>query len=359
MPQRQKIAWAQLRVGALVIVSLTILAIGIFFISGEVRVFSRKFTLKTYFNSAAGLRAGSQVRIKGVPVGTVDRVRISQFPEPSRAVEVIMRIPRDFQSQIRVDSEASLQTAGLLGEAYVDISRGGPGQPVVPDGGEIKSREEADIKRIMQNTNDVISNLRELSEKLNDITSQIQAGKGSIGKLIHDEALYNRMNQITGDIQHVVSRLDRGEGTVGKLMVDETLYQRTLASIERLDRILDDVQTGKGSLAKFLNDPSVYDNVSQLVARANTLMDNVNKGQGTLGKLATDPQLYNRMNETLGNLNTITDRIEKGEGTLGKLSTDPSLFANLSESSQSLKEFLTEFRKNPKKYLTVKLRLFW
>jgi phospholipid/cholesterol/gamma-HCH transport system substrate-binding protein len=358
MPQRKKITWAQLRVGALMLVSLAVFAIGVFFISGQVGFFTRKYTLRTYFSGAAGLREGSQVRLAGLPVGVVQRIRISRFTEPERAVEVTMRVPRSYQQEIRKDSEARLATAGLLGEAFVDISRGQPAQQIVPDGGEVKSVEEADIKRIVQNTNDVISNLRVLSSKLNDITNQIQAGQGSIGKLIYDQALYNRMNQITGDFQRVVSRMEQGEGTVGKLLADETLYQRTVASIDRLNQVLDDVQHGKGSLSKFINDPSVYDNVSQLVARANTLVNNVNQGQGSLGKFATDPQLYNRMNETFDRMNIITTRIEQGQGTLGKLSTDPTLFNNLSDSSQSLREFLTEFRKNPKKYLTIKLRIF-
>ncbi len=359
MPQRKQVTWAQLRVGGLVIVSLTVLAIGIFFISGEVGFLTRKYSLKTYFSEAAGLRAGSQVRLAGVPVGAVDQVHISPYSEPDRAVEVVMRIPRDYQNEIRADSQASLETAGLLGEAYVNITRGQPDQPVVPEGGDVQSRQEADIKRIMQNTNDVVSNLRELSARLNDITTQIQAGKGSIGKLIYDEAFYNRMNETTSSVQRVVSRVERGDGTVGKLLTDETLYERTVASVNRLDEILDEVQHGKGSLAKFINDPSIYDNVNSLVSRANTLMDNINNGQGTLGKFATDPQLYNRMNETFDRVNVLTARIERGEGTLGRLSTDPALFTNLSESSESIRDFLREFRKNPKKYLTVKLRLFW
>jgi phospholipid/cholesterol/gamma-HCH transport system substrate-binding protein len=358
MPQRKQISWAQLRVGVMVLVSLVVFGVGVFFISGQVGLFTSKYTLKTYFSGASGLRAGSQVRVAGVPVGVVKSIRISDFVEPDRAVEVTMRIPVSYQKEIRGDSVARLATAGLLGDAFVDITRGQPGQAVVKDGGEVKSAEEADIKRIVQNTNDVISNLRVLSDKLNDITGQIQAGKGTLGKVIYDQALYNRLNSMADGVQHVVARLDRGEGTIGKLMADETLYNRTVASIDRLNHILDDVQSGKGSLAKFINDPSVYNNVEQLVARANTMVDNVNKGQGTLGKLATDPQLYNRVNDTFDRLNIITTRIEQGQGTLGKLSTDPTLYSNLSESSQSLREFLTEFRKNPKKYLTVRIRLF-
>ncbi len=358
MPQRQKVTWAQLRVGILVITSLVVLGVGIFFISGQVSWFSRKYTLKTYFSGAGGLRPGSQVRIEGIPVGTVEGIRLSPFTEENRAVEVVMRVPRDYQGQIRADSTASLQTAGLLGEAFVDIQRGSSNQPAVPDGGEVKSVEEADIKRIVQNTNDVISNLRVLSAKLNDITNQIQSGKGSMGKLIYDETFYNHLEKTSATVQRVLARVERGEGTLGKLMADDTLYKNTIATLDRVNKVVDDVQHGNGSIAKFISDPTVYNNINQVVSRANTLLDNVNKGQGTLGKLATDEKLYTRMNETFDRLNTITGRIEKGEGTLGKLSTDPTLYNNLSESSDSLRDFLTEFKKNPKKYLTLKVKIF-
>jgi phospholipid/cholesterol/gamma-HCH transport system substrate-binding protein len=358
MPERKQITWAKLRVGALVLVSLVVFGVGVFFIGGQTGIFTRKYTLKTYFSGASGLRGGSQVRVAGVPVGVVESVRISAFTEPDKAVEVIMRIPTTYRKEVRADSRAKLATAGLLGEAFVDISRGGPGQGVIADGGVVESAEEPDIKRIVQNTNDVIANLRVLSDKLNEITGQVKGGKGTIGRLIYDEAVYNRMNQTAEEVRALVNRINRGEGTIGKLMVDETLYQRTVASIDRLNRILESAEQGKGTFAKFLNDSSVFDNIDQLVKRANTTVDNVNKGQGTLGKLVTDDQLYSRMNNTFDHMDAITTRIEKGEGTMGKLSTDPTLYNNLSASSQSLREFLTEFRKDPKKYLTVRVRLF-
>ena len=358
MPQRKQISWAQLRVGILAIVSLAILTVGIFLISGEVGFLSRKYTLKTYFSGAGGLRPGSQVRVAGIPVGTVTEINLSRYTEPARAVEVLMRVPRDFQSQIREDSVATLATAGLLGEAYVDITRGNPAQPPVPGEGVVKSKEEADIKAIVQNTNDVISNLRVVSSKLSDITNQIQSGEGSIGKLIYDDTLYRNLNQSTASMQRLVGHIEAGDGTLGKLMTDETLYQHTVGTIQHVNEVMDDIQHGKGSIAKLISDPSVYNNLNQMVERANSLIGNVNKGQGTLGKLATDDQLYHRLNDTLGRVNVITTRIELGEGTIGKLSTDPTLYNNMSESSTSLKEFLTEFRKSPKKYLTIRVKLF-
>ena len=358
MPQQQRLKWTQLRVGTMVIIGLIILAMGIFFISGQEGFFRRRYTLKAYISEAAGLRQGAQVSLAGVAAGNVEKIRISPYPERARAVEIVMRVARVYQDQIRADSRASIATVGLLGESYVDITRGSPGQEVIADGGVLKTSEEADVKRVVQNANDVILNLRVLSAKLNDITGQIQSGKGSVGKLVYDQTLYNRLNNTTDHVERMVTRVEQGQGTLGKLLADETVYTTTLATLDRLNKVIDDIQHGPGSLAKFVSDPSVYNNLNHLVTQANSLVDNVNQGQGTLGKLAKDPQLYNRLNETFDHLNALSTRMDQGQGTLWKLSTDPTLYNNLSESSKSLRDFLTEFKKSPKKYLTLKVQIF-
>jgi phospholipid/cholesterol/gamma-HCH transport system substrate-binding protein len=358
MPQRQKVTWAQLRVGVLVIVSLAVLAIGIFFISGQVGFFTRRYTLKTYFSSASDLHPGAEVRLAGIAVGNVSKVTISSFSDPDRAVEVDMSISRKFQKQIRSDSTATIETVGLLGESYIDISRGGQDQAILPPGGIVQGRQEPDIKQIVQNTNDVISNLRVLSAKLTDITGQVQQGHGTLGAMIYDQALYNKPNKTADSVQNIVADVQQGRGSLGKLLTDESLYQKATASVDRLNQIMDQVQHGNGSMAKFINDPALYDNLKQASAQATALMDNINAGKGTLGKLAVDPTLYNKMNETLGHVDVVATRIDQGEGTLGKLSTDPSLFNSLNQSAASLRDFLTEFRKNPRKYLTLHMHIF-
>ncbi len=358
MPQQQRLKWTQLRVGTMVIIGLAIFALGIFFISGQEGFFRRRYKLKAYVTEAAGLRQGAQVSLAGVAVGSVERIEISPYAESARAVEIVMRLARAYQHEIRADSTASIETVGLLGDSYINITRGSPGQEVIADGGVLKTSQEADVKRVVQNANDVFINLRVLSAKLNDISGQIQSGKGSVGKLVYDQTLYNRLNKTTDTVDRMVTRVDQGQGTLGKLMADETLYNNTVATIDRLNKAIDDMQHGPGSLAKFVSDPSVYNNVNHLVTQANSLVDNINQGQGTLGKLAKDPQLYNRLNETFDHLDALSTRMDQGQGTLGKLSTDPTLYNNLSQSSQSLRDFLTEFKKSPKKYLTVKMHIF-
>jgi phospholipid/cholesterol/gamma-HCH transport system substrate-binding protein len=358
MPQHERVQWAQLRVGVMVIVSLALFAIAVFFISGQVGFFTRHYTLKAYVPSAGDLREGAQVRLAGISVGNIARIRISPYTDRKRAVELDLKIARSYQSEIRADSVASVETIGLLGDSYVDITRGTAGKEPIADDGAVETAQKADIAAVVQNTNEVIMNLSTLSAKLDDITAQIQAGKGSMGKLLYDEALYNKMNATISGAQNLVDRAQRGQGTIGKLMIDETLYNRTLGTLDRLDKVVDDIQHGEGSMAKFISDPSAYNKLNRLMTNGNTLIDGINQGHGTLGKLTKDEQFYDRMNSTLAHLDTITARIDQGQGTLGKLSTDPTLFNNLSESSQSLKEFLADFRKNPKKYLSIKFHLF-
>jgi phospholipid/cholesterol/gamma-HCH transport system substrate-binding protein len=358
MPQHKEIQWAQLRVGIMVTASLIVLGVAIFLISGQIGFIASKYTLVAYFPSAEGLRHGSEVDLAGIPAGNVAAIRVSPYNDRRRSVEIRLKITRKFQDQIRADSVANQTTAGLLGDAFIDITRGSPNQPVIPNNGVIQSNQEADIKQVEANANDVVTNLNQLSRQLTDITDQITKGQGSIGKLLYDETFYDRLNRTLAATRSLVAGVQNGQGTLGKFVVDPAVYNKTEATLDRLNQLIDQVQNGQGTLAKLINDPALYNQLEDVTAKANTLIDNINKGQGTLGQLVTDRQLYDRVNSTMGHIDAITDRMQQGTGTLGKLSTDPSLFNNLRDSSESLKEFLVEFRKNPRKYLQIRVHLF-
>ncbi|MGH9327986.1 MAG: MlaD family protein [Terriglobia bacterium] len=358
MPQRKELAWRQLRVGMMVGIAIIIIVVAIFFVSGPVGVLRAHYILKGYFANAQGLKEGSQVQLAGVAVGSVSKIRLSNSTSPNRAVEVMMKISQSFQPDIRRDSVASIQTAGLLGESFVNISRGSPTQPSIPAQGEVNTEQSADIKKVVQNANDVLSNLTTLSSKLNDITNEITTGHGTIGKFIYDPALYNRLNDTVSKLQSTLGQITQGHGTIGQLVSNDALYQKLNSTVDRANSLMDEIQRGQGTLAKLINDPSMYNNLNKTVLEARDLMATINQGKGTLGKLATDPQLYDRMNQSAANISTITGRMAHGQGSLGLLSTNNTLYHNLAESSASLRDFLTEFRKNPKKYLTLRLHIF-
>jgi phospholipid/cholesterol/gamma-HCH transport system substrate-binding protein len=87
-------------------------------------------------------------------------------------------------------------------------------------------------------------------------------------------------------------------------------------------------------------------------------MSDIKAGKGTLGKLVTDETLYNKLRDASTNIDTATAKLNKSDNTAGKLFNDPQLYDNVTALSADMRKFLEEFRKNPKKYLSIKLSFF-
>ncbi len=358
MPQRKELSWGQLRVGLMVAAALIIVVAGIFLVSGQTGFFGSQYTLTSYFASAQGLRTGAEVDLAGVPVGSVSSVHISSSQDPNRAVTVVMRIQKKFKKDIRSDSIATVETAGLLGASFVDISRGSPAQPLLSAGDSVKGAQGSDMKAVVNNANDVLSNLTQLSKQLNGVANQITTGKGTIGQFIYSAALANEMHDTVTKMDAMITGISKGRGSVGQLVASDAIANKLNSTLDRANGLMDQIQNGKGTIAKLINDPAVANNLNDDLVQVKTLLSGINQGQGTIGKAVKDPQLYNRLNQMAGNVDTITSRMAKGQGSLGLLSTNTKFYDNLTQSSEALREFLDEFRKNPKKYLTVHVRIF-
>src|SRR5437763_16774629 len=117
MPTRgQSLAWKELRVGILVVTSFVLLFVAIFFIGGENGLFTPKYNITAYFQSANGLHKGAVVLLDGVTIGNVSNVQLLPQAAPERAVEATLRLDRRFQSMIRTNAMVSIGTVGLLGD---------------------------------------------------------------------------------------------------------------------------------------------------------------------------------------------------------------------------------------------------
>lgn len=355
---RKRLAWAELRVGMLVIFSFTILAVAIILISGGAGFFTEKSELKTFLTSASGLRKGSLVWLAGLEVGNVSAVTISTSADPKRAVEVTMQVAKRYSQIIREDSVATLGSIGLLGDKYIDISRGSPGAKPTPLGGEVKGSAEADIKKIMQNSNDLVANLGELVNKINDITRKIDQGEGTIGKFINDPSLFNKLNRTVEEAHDLLAKIKSGEGSIGRLISDREFYDTLKGTLKRVDNVTAKVEKGEGTLGKFVHDPAVFNRAESLLAKFNVVADRMEKGEGFLGKLSKDDSLYVQFRDMVEKYSALAERMHHGEGTFGKLMTDPSLYSNMNQATGELVKLLYDFRQDPKKFLRIKFGLF-
>jgi len=351
MPARKAVTWAELRVGILVLLTLAIVATFIFYVTGEGMLFARHVNFRTYLPDVAGLKAGAPVRSAGVEVGTVLQVSLSQFREdPARATEVLFRVREDFNDDIRQDSEAFITTEGLLGESVLEITRGSTGEIIAADG-EVPGTRRGNIKQIVQNVDQITGDVRAL-------IADVRAGKGTMGKLIVDQALYDRATQAVGDFQSLTRRAAAGEGSLGKLLVSEELYDQLKRTADTLEDAADNVRAGKGTLGALIYDTKFYDQALGVVERADRVVARVEAGEGTLGKLIADDALYNDTQQTFANAREITRKFNEGEGTFGRAVNDPRLYENINEFTTEMRALISDFRKNPKEYLRIKLSLF-
>lgn len=357
MAQRKQLTWTELRVGIFVLIAMVILAITTLYVTGA-DLLSAKYRLRTYLPEVEGLKTGAPVRLDGVQIGNVDSIRMNPAPKNrNENIEVVMRIDRDFQKEIRVDSRASLITEGLLGNRYVTIERGFLGDPLQTDA-IVPGKEEASAKLIVERGAELVQNLNALSGTAREVIEAVQQGRGTLGRMLTDDEAYNRLNDSLGRVQALIAKTQAGENSVGRLLASDELYRKIDNTATRLQTITADVQAQKGSLGRFIYDPSLYDRANSLVSRGGTVIDNLEAGKGTLGKLYKDEKLYDKWTDVGGNLEKATAKLTRTDNTAGKMFSDPQLYDNLTGLSGDLRLLVGDFRKDPKKYLRVKFSIF-
>ena len=350
--------WSQLKVGVLVVVALAALTALIFLMSGNTGgIFASKVTLRSYFENAAGLKVGAPVNLEGVTIGTVKYIRINSGRKLT-PVEVMMKIGKRYTSDVHEDSKTSLDTIGVLGDTVVDIDSKHAIGPRVKDNDELGTNESPNLSDVIKSSQGTIEQVNTILAKIDSLVDSLNTGKGSVGQLINDPALYNKAVQAVDELSKISKDLSAGKGTIGKLLTDETLYNHFNDTTARLDHITAEIDNGQGSIGKLLKDKTFYDNLNQTVTNANALIADINQGKGTIGMLAKDPQFQAKFRDTVDKLDGIVDKINSGQGSIGQLVVNPSLYNNADAMLSESRNLVTQIRENPKKYLTFHVKVF-
>lgn len=357
MPSAERVGWAKLRVGVMAMVALVILGVLIFLMTGNKKIFIRKEVVYTYMDDAAAVIPGAAVMLNGIEVGEISKIELTGDTTPNRIVRLEMKIQADKLSQIPVDSKAALSAANLLGAKFINIKKGKTIETVRP-GMEIASLNTMEFEEMQQAIGTTLASLQNVIKRVDAIVGVVEQGRGSIGKLLIDEELYNRMMSIVTDVKVVSQALTQAKGTAGKLIYDDALYEDARRSIARLDSIIQDLQGGRGSAGKFLKDDQVYEEARKTIAGFRQVVDELNAGKGSAGKFLKSDQLHNQIATTLGKVDSMVDKINSGQGTIGQLLVNQQLYDNLSGATRELQGMIKDFRADPKKYLRIKLGLF-
>jgi phospholipid/cholesterol/gamma-HCH transport system substrate-binding protein len=187
------------RLGLFIILGLLLFSVGIFWIGKQQFLFQSTYRLTADFPNAAGLIEGSAVRVAGIHRGTVKEVDLPGGLD--QGVRIVMSMTDATHSVIRKDSTATINSEGLLGDKYVEISVGTKDAPGVKDGDSILSKPAVQMSDLLDKTNGIldtakssVENLDSTLDNFKQISAKVNQGQGTAGALINDKQLYQNMN---------------------------------------------------------------------------------------------------------------------------------------------------------------------
>jgi phospholipid/cholesterol/gamma-HCH transport system substrate-binding protein len=394
MPRsQQKLTFAELRVGVFMLVALVVTAFVILNSSGNFNFFEKKMHLKARFIAADGLHSGAEVQLAGVSIGKVDDVVFLPPDMPNgERIEATMSVVKTLDKKpisdlIRSDSVAQLVTTSVLGnDKMINITPGtSKGEPIT-ENAVLQSNAAISMNQLTETGNELLAQINKMAVPATEILDKANGGQGTIGRLVNDESLYTNLDTTVRELKATVDRINTGKGSAGKLLNDPTLYNNLNKTVEQLQAISTDIRAGRGSAGKFLNDEQLYnetraavaelrvsaEKISQIADDVKVITGDLNAGRGSAGKLLKDEKLYNDSQEAVARFNSMAAKFDAilgdaraGRGSLGKILTDETLYNNVSVASGNIANFtgnanvlIDDFRKNPKKYLTIQLKIF-
>ena len=358
MPSKEKVNLAQLKVGILGLSALFFVTLLIFLLTGNLNWFERQVPLSVFVADASGLTSGSPVRINGIQAGTVKGIELSGDTNPQRIIKVDFVVDQDMLKQIPVDSIASIASDNLLGSTKFLAINKGKSLETIQSGATMKAANTQEFQQLVQQGFGVLDSAQAILQKIEDIVGQVEVGKGTIGKLLVDESLYNSLQATVNQVQLLATTLNSRTGTIGRLVNDPTLYKQVEGVVGRLDKITQDLQAGQGTAGLLLKDPKMYNDLDKSIDQLNTILENLNAGKGTAGQLLHDDKIARQISTTLDKVNVTIDKVNSGQGTIGQLLVNPALYDSATGTTRELHALLKDFRANPKKFLTIKLHIF-
>jgi phospholipid/cholesterol/gamma-HCH transport system substrate-binding protein len=346
MPRTRSLAWSELKIGLLTITAIVIAAVLIMSLTGAKGWFWQRYTLKTRFPNVAGLAAGSPVRVAGVQVGSVKEIVFA-----GEQVDVVFDVNKKVQERITDKSIAFLGSVSLLGSSAVDITPTTSGTPIPEYGYVPQGRAKGQFADIAEQASGTI-------DEVTGLVHDLRQGKGSAGKLIADDRLYNELQQFVATAGQMTREIQQGRGTVGKLLKDPKAAQSLEASMKNIEDMTRKLNSGEGSLGRLLKDEEFSKSLTAATTNLKGVTDRLNRGEGTAGKLLTDDALYTRLNAITTQFEQLATKLNAGEGTAGQLLKDKQLYENMNGAVGDLRALIKAIEKDPRKYLNVKVSVF-
>jgi phospholipid/cholesterol/gamma-HCH transport system substrate-binding protein len=298
-----------------------------------------------FFGEESLVKEGYEVLVSGTKAGTVKTVTLVPDHElaPDRYVKVVLSLKEGVK--LWEGAEVVVSTQGLLGRPLVRLYRGEPRGKLLDPAQPLPGRIDAGLfdaldQVVAENRGD----LREFADNLVQLSRDLRGGKGTLGRLLVDETVYENFVRITDSVAGIAESVEQPDSSLGRLLRDPELYETLRAVSQDIQAITAGLRAGKGTAGRLLNDDALANELENAVVAARRLVERVERGEGSLGLLLTDTQLHDDMVAGVQALRRFAERIDKGEGTLSKLIAEDDVYENLRIFTETLKVVAEDVR---------------
>ena len=325
MLSSQKIA-----IGVFVLGGLVLFALGLFWIGQRRFLFSDNIELYAEFGNVSGLKAGSRVRVAGMDGGEV--LYIGVPPALAGKFRVKFRVLDKLRPILRTDSVATIQTDGLVGNKLLQVDPGTEESPKVEPGDTIASREPIEFADILRETVETIRYTRsavgEVRDRADEAVDSLMGVNRAATGLIQD--IGGHIAKITAATEEVVSSVDQliqgvpgqGRGSMGKLITDDRLYDDVRGTVRELEQVSGNVRQATADVNEIVGDikkrelgknlERTAQNIEQMTVKGNEAIKSLlPEAPGDEGLVSTLRRTLVDMNEVMSDMAENTEALKR------------------------------------------------
>lgn len=319
MKRSSFITYDQLKVGSLILVGILLVGVALYKLGQAVNLFSKRYELQAYLKEAGGLRVGGSVMVAGQLAGSIKEIELLPVDmDTTRNVRLVVGLDQKLQEQVRGDSRARVKTLGLLGDKIIDISPGTPRYSPLRSGDTLRVTEALDYDQILTKAASAVDDVVGLAHDMRSLTKSLISGKGTLGQLLTNPALYNQLESTLGRTNALLARVQNSNGTLSRFLDDPRLYEEMIAAVGGVDSMLVSMRSRNSTLGRLISDSTMYSQAvstmqsfTAIAANADTLVKNMAAGRGLLGKALTDDKLYTSLQKLIDDFSALVADIRK------------------------------------------------
>ena len=305
------------KVGLFMLIGLLILFTGILTLGSMRKAFVNRFEVSAVFDEVNGLSKGDKVWLSGVKVGVVNDL---EFIDSAR-VRVYFEIEEKSRQFIRENTRVKVSTDGLIGNPILLLTGGTAEAGMVYPGFEFPVEREDSQQDIMKTLQENNKNILAITTDLKGIIGDVRSGKGSVGKLLNDEALF--------------ANLSRTAATAESASRD---FRKSASSLAALT----DSVNAKGNLVHdMVTDKEIYPSVKKSVANLQNTAQSFEETSVTARQMVTD--LHRTANDLLADTTSPVGVLLHDEETAGDIR---QTIRNLETSTARFSENMEAIRHN-------------